>query len=113
LFEPFWNEFDPSWDYCWDLLINIVGFIPFGFVVSAYCSLAGGIKRPATVAILLGFMVSFTIEFCQAFLPTRNSGTTDLITNTFGTSLGVLLFRLRLWRIISGITKWRRKAADS
>ena len=96
---PFWQEFRPHWGYWEDVLINIAGFVPFGFLVCAYFSLARRIRTPALVTILLGFTVSFTIESLQAFLPTRDSGTTDLITNTLGTCIGVWLYRLSFWRV--------------
>jgi len=95
--EPFWEEFDPTWSYWRDVLINIAGFVPFGFLFCAYFSLAGRVKRPALITILLGFAVSLTIECLQSLLPTRDSGTTDLITNTLGTCYGVWLYRFKLW----------------
>jgi VanZ family protein len=96
--KPFWTEYRADWSYVNDLLINIVGFVPFGFLVCAYLSLAGRSKRPVLATILLGFAVSLTIETLQAFLPTRDSGTTDLITNTSGTALGAWLYGCNFWR---------------
>ncbi|MGA9056423.1 MAG: VanZ family protein [Terriglobia bacterium] len=100
LLSPFWEEFRPTWSYWGDVLVNIAGFVPFGFLFCAYFSLAGRIKRPALVTILLGFTVSLTIESLQAFLPTRDSGTTDVITNTLGACFGVWLYRLNLGRVL-------------
>jgi hypothetical protein len=94
---PFWEDFDTNWGYWQDVLVNIVGFVPFGFLFCAYFSLAGRIKRPVLVTILLGFAVSLTIESLQWFLPTRDSDSTDVITNTLGTCYGVWLYRLKLW----------------
>ncbi len=108
--RPFWVEYYPAWGY-WKsvVLINVVGFIPLGFLFCAYFSLSGRISRPALATILLGFTVSLTIECLQAFLPTRDSGTTDLITNTLGTCIGVWIYRwcfvlsARIWRGIVGL----------
>jgi hypothetical protein len=96
LHQPFlaapWVEYDPGWDYWEDFLINILGFIPLGFFVSAYVSRVRGYHRVALIATICGFIVSLIIEVSQGFMPMRHSGTTDLFTNTLGTYLGSLLY---------------------
>jgi VanZ family protein len=89
---PFWLEFKPNADYLGDVVINILGFMPLGFVFCFYLTRVRRFKHPAAVTIALGFAVSLTIEVLQSYLPTRDSGTTDLITNTLGTFLGVKLY---------------------
>ena len=90
-----WREYRASWSYWKNVGINIAGFIPMGFCVVAYFSSVRTTDRAATAAtIVLGFVTSLTIETLQVFLPTRDSGMTDLITNTVGTALGVILYRL-------------------
>ena len=73
--------------------MNIVGFVPIGFFLLNYLALIQQINRPAVTVILLGFFLSLTIEILQWFLPTRDSDMTDLISNTFGTVVGVSLYR--------------------
>jgi len=91
--EPFWQEFNVSWSYWKAALVNVVGFIPLGFVFYVYFRVARPIRRSILVTLAVGAATSLTIEVLQAFLPTRDSGTTDLITNTLGTYLGVLCYR--------------------
>lgn len=92
LLERPWSEFHTGWRYWENVGINIAGFIPFGFFFCAYFSSARESKWAAVArTIALGFAVSLTIEALQAFLPTRDSGMTDIITNTLGTALGAIL----------------------
>jgi VanZ family protein len=98
VFLPPWREYRPTLDYWMDFGVNLGGFVPFGFCFAAYFSSIRAVRRPAATVIALGFLTSLTIETLQVFLPTRCSGTTDLITNTLGTAFGVMLYRSPLVR---------------
>jgi VanZ family protein len=98
--RPFWEEFKPRRSYLKDFLINIVGLMPLGFVFVAYWSSVRPVKHAVLVTTLLGFAVSLTIEILQSHIPTRDSGTTDLITNTLGTFLGAKLYDLKFARLL-------------
>jgi hypothetical protein len=87
-----WDEFNPNWSYCKNVLINIGGFVPLGFFFCAYFASVGHLDRPVLATVVLGALVSFMIEVLQAFLPTRDSGMTDIITNTLGTCIGARLY---------------------
>ena len=93
LLEPPWKEFHRQRNYLDNVLINVAGFIPLGVCFSAYFTSVRRLKHGVLATIVFGAIVSLTIEVLQAHLPTRDSGVTDLITNTLGTGVGVTLHR--------------------
>jgi glycopeptide antibiotics resistance protein len=107
-----WDEFRNDRSYWKEVGINVAGFIPLGFFFCAYFSLVRRAEYPAAVTIVLGFAVSLTIEVLQAFLPTRDSGMTDLITNTFGTAAGVMAFRYKAFQAVLALWPSPARAPD-
>ena len=100
LLERPWDEFQPSWSYWKNVLINIAGFVPLGFFFCAYFVSVRRMNRAVFATIALGAAISLTIEVVQAFLPTRDSGMTDIITNTLGTSIGAMLCSCELVQVL-------------
>jgi len=70
-----------------ELLVNILLFIPFGVYLKML-----GINNKKTV--LIGFMVSLVFEVLQYILAIGVTDTTDIITNTLGTTIGVFSYLL-------------------
>jgi VanZ family protein len=73
-----------------DLVANIIGYVPLGFlaVLAVYPALR---RRAAFVfALALAFLLSFALESLQLYLPTRTSSNLDLVANTAGGVIGAL-----------------------
>jgi VanZ family protein len=94
-----------------DIMVNILGFAPFGFFLCACLRHAKhlGKVRSILLTIALGGITSLAIELLQAYLPSRDSSLLDVIDNTLGTALGAAMHTslanifLRISRI-SGFT---------
>jgi VanZ family protein len=93
-----------------DLVVNILGYVPLGFVLvpalprrlSALAAIAG--------ATLLAATLSLSIETTQNFLPTRISSNVDLGCNTLGALLGAVagaIWGRPLFDRGGGILHWR------
>lgn len=100
-FESPLSELYSEENYLKNAAINVAGFVPLGFVCGLYFMTARGTRRTVLISVLIGTAVSLAIEYFQAFLPTRFSGVTDLITNTTGTWIGVMLCKLFVSRTSS------------
>jgi VanZ family protein len=94
LLESPWKELQTQQGYLENAFVNVAGFIPLGVVFGAYFISVRRIKAGVLATIVFGAMVSLTIEVLQSYLPTRDSGFTDVMTNTLGTGVGVMLYRL-------------------
>jgi len=80
-----------------DLLLNILGFVPLGWIVMLLAGRSGKAWRAILVATAAGVLVSLSIEFAQVWLPGRVSSLIDLLCNSAGAALGGVL-ALPWWR---------------
>jgi hypothetical protein len=95
ILAPPWKDFRLSLSLFSDIMTNILGFIPFGFFISVFFRkrMKSGLKLYIS-GFLLGLFLSLFVEITQIYLPTRNSQLMDVLTNAFGTSIGIFLFHI-------------------
>jgi len=84
-----------------DMCINILGFIPLGFLIYLVLNVHHIFSKATSwqrimLAVIGGTAISLMVEILQAYLPTRNSSLSDLIFNSFGTGIGVILALITL-----------------
>lgn len=101
LLVPFWKGTIVDRGLFFDVIINVLGFVPFAFWLTHCLSVVGRIpQRFWTVTVVLsGAIMSLAIEISQAYLPTRHSSLLDLICNTCGACLGVSLYTIVCGRL--------------
>jgi VanZ like family len=76
-----------------DAFLNVLLFAPFGFGLAEKLRERGKSRRLTfVIAIVAGALFSYTIEFLQIYIPDRDSGWEDVVTNSTGSILGLLLF---------------------
>jgi hypothetical protein len=100
----------------YDIVINILGFIPLGLTVTLTLSKLGCASMKKTVYFTLFFCVavSLIIEIAQAWMPSRSSSQLDLMCNTAGSVIGIVI---ALWmsgggkRLVRGDREIRRPKA--
>ncbi len=97
---PPWKELRLNFSYFKDIVLNLIGFIPFGFLISAYLNTkkATASHKLPMIVLLLGTCFSLTIEMFQIYLPSRSSQLMDFFSNILGTALGLGLFNYYCYR---------------
>lgn len=78
-----------------DFFLNVLLFVPFGFGLSARAR-ERGISRQSSFLLVLaaGAILSYTVELLQLYIPARDSGWLDVISNSTGSVAGFILFEL-------------------
>jgi VanZ family protein len=97
----------PRWWTTFDLLANLLGYLPFGFLL--FVALVRGGRSAAAAALLAcagGTLLSFAMEVLQNYLPHRVSSNLDLALNALGTALGAVLGAALHGR--GGIAQWQK-----
>ena len=96
----------PHWWTSFDLVSNLLGYLPLGLLCFVALVRSGRpASRAAWIASALGTLLSFSMEFLQNYLPQRVSSNVDLGLNAAGTVLGVGI-GLVLHR--HGIERWQK-----
>lgn len=81
----------PKYNLWLDVFLNVLGFMPFGFMLAAALNerrRTGRVGRIVLLVMLACALLSFSIEFLQNFLPTRVASNLDLATNLLGGLIG-------------------------
>jgi glycopeptide antibiotics resistance protein len=71
-----------------DVLLNVILFVPFGFLLMRAGATARSAKRAASV-LLLAATLSILAEYFQVYCHNRIPSVTDVCTNILGAGLGV------------------------
>ncbi len=92
------------------IFLNILLFVPFGFGLSERLREKGwSWGRLFFATWITGAFISYVIEFLQIYIPTRDSGWEDIVTNGSGAALGSALFVLYGASSVSNLVKADRE----
>ena len=78
----------PLGQFIYNVIGNIVLFIPFGFFI--YIKF----EKNKIKALLAVFIMTLGVEFIQGFIPYRFCDIDDIILNTFGGYIGIIIYNI-------------------
>lgn len=92
MLTPPWKDIQMDRRYALDVIVNLIGFVPLGLVLCLLLNNVLSIHYYRYLTIIFCFLISLSIETAQAYLITRTSQMSDLILNSWGGVLGVVLY---------------------
>jgi len=102
-----WAFLSAPWPKYWtgfDVAINVLGYVPLGFLLALSAMRSGRGQYAVVLATLTAGMLSLTMESLQSYLPVRVPSNVDLGLNGLGAWLGAVL----AWALekLGGIDRW-------
>lgn len=107
---------DGGWPRYWtafDLAINVVAYLPLGFLLALALRRRLGRIGGALAAALLGAGLSCLLEGVQSWLPARVPSNVDLACNGGGAAIGAALALLFGERVARRAAAWRHLLAQT
>jgi VanZ family protein len=96
----------PRWWTAFDLVSNLLGYLPLGGLVFAALIRSGhSLARSVATAAALSAALSFSMETLQNFLPLRVSSNLDLALNAAGAALGASIGAAV--HVLGGMQRWQ------
>ena len=93
-----------------DVVANVLAYVPLGILLFDLPRPRFGWRARVVIASLSGFLLSFSMETLQAFLPVRFSSLTDLLANVAGTFAGAIVAAgMGHSRLARRLVDWRRQ----
>ncbi len=92
LFVYLWQPLPKYWTG-FDVGVNILGYAPFGFLLSLTALRTGRAQQAVLGATLGAVLMSLSMETLQGLLPTRVSSNLDFGLNVVGAALGAVAAR--------------------
>ena len=89
----------PLGQFIYNVIGNIVLFIPFGFFI--YIKF----EKNKTKTLLAIFIMTLGVEFIQGFIPYRFCEIDDIILNTFGGYIGIIIYNILFLKFNNKIKK--------
>lgn len=74
-----------------DVAINVLGYMPFGFLLVLTLHRTGRPRSAVIRSVLVAAFLSLSMESLQSYLPTRVASNVDLVLNVMGAWLGSLV----------------------
>lgn len=102
----YWLAPTPRYWTGFDVTVNVLGYMPLGALLAVGLVRSNQARHAFLWPVLIGWLLSASLEALQTYLPSRVPSREDCLLNTLGSSLGaalvLLAFRLGL------LSRWSR-----